>query len=145
MKIPFVKMHGAGNDYVYIDGAKVDIPDLEKAAVIMSDRHFGVGGDGIVVIYPSDVADFKMRMFNIDGSEGRMCGNAVRCIAKYVYDRKMIRGFETSIETLSGIKYIDMFPDENDKIKSAKVLIWARLYLTPRIYLRRWSRALARK
>lgn len=121
MKIPFVKMHGAGNDYVYIDGSKVDIPDLEKAAIIMSDRHFGVGGDGIVVIYPSDVADFKMRMFNIDGSEGKMCGNAVRCIAKYVYDRKMIRGFETSIETLSGIKYIDMFPDEHDKIKSAKV------------------------
>ena len=80
-----------------------------------------MGGDGIVVIYPSDVADFKMRMFNIDGSEGKMCGNAVRCIAKYVYDRKMIRGFETSIETLSGIKYIDMFPDDHDKIKSAKV------------------------
>lgn len=128
MKIPFVKMHGAGNDYVYIDGSKVDIPDLHKAAVIMSDRHFGVGGDGIVVIYPSDVADCKMRMFNIDGSEGKMCGNAVRCIAKYVYDRKMVRGLETSIETLSGIKYIDMFPDEHDRIKAARVNMGAPIF-----------------
>ena len=133
MKIPFVKMHGAGNDYVYIDGARIDIPNLEKAAVIMSDRHFGVGGDGIVVIYPSDVADFKMRMFNNDGSEAQMCGNAVRCIAKYVYDRKMVRGLETSIETLSGIKYIDMFPDEHDRIKSARVNMGAPIFEPGRI------------
>ncbi len=121
MKIPFVKMHGAGNDYVYIDGSKVTLPDIEKAAVIMSDRHFGVGGDGIVLILPSDVADFRMRMFNIDGSEGNMCGNATRCIAKYVYDRNMVKGLEMSLETRSGIKYIDMFPDENDKVKAARV------------------------
>ncbi len=121
MKIPFVKMHGAGNDYVYIDGSEVELPDIKKAAVIMSDRHFGVGGDGIVLILPSEVADFRMRMFNIDGSEGNMCGNATRCIAKYVYDRKMIKGLEMSLETLSGIKYIDMFPDEHDKVKSARV------------------------
>ncbi len=128
MKIPFVKMHGAGNDYVYINGSEVEIPDLAKAAILMSDRHFGVGGDGIVVIYPSDVADYKMRMFNIDGSEGKMCGNAVRCIAKYVYDRNMVKGLEMSIETLSGVKYIDMFPDENDKIKSARVNMGAPIF-----------------
>ena len=128
MRIPFVKMHGAGNDYIYIDGTKIDIPDFEKAAVIMSDRHFGVGGDGIIVICPSDVADYKMRMFNLDGSEGKMCGNGIRCVAKYIYDRKMVRGLETSIETLSGIKYIDMFPDEHDRIKSARVNMGAPIF-----------------
>lgn len=128
MRIPFVKMHGAGNDYVYIDGTKIDIPDLKKAAIIVSDRHFGIGGDGMIVICPSDVADFKMRMFNLDGSEGKMCGNGVRCISKYVYDRKMIKSLETSIETLSGIKYIDMFPDEHDKVKSARVNMGAPIF-----------------
>ena len=128
MKIPFVKMHGAGNDYVYIDATKIDIPDIKKAAIIMSDRHFGIGGDGIILICPSDVADYKMRMFNLDGSEGKMCGNGIRCVAKYIYDRNMIKGLETSIETLSGIKYIDLFPDKNDKIKSARVNMGAPIF-----------------
>ena len=83
----FTKMHGCANDYVYIncfDGLPQDIPAL---AVRLSDRHTGVGGDGIVLICRSDIADFKMRMFNADGSEGKMCGNAVRCVGKYVFDR----------------------------------------------------------
>jgi diaminopimelate epimerase len=121
MKIPFVKMHGAGNDYVYVDATKIDIPDIHKAAIIVSDRHFGIGSDGLILICPSDVADYKMRMFNLDGTEGKMCGNGVRCVAKFVYDRNMVKGLETSIETLAGIKYIDMFPDDNDKVKTARV------------------------
>lgn len=114
-------MHGAGNDYIFIDAIKTDISDIKKAAIKMSDRHFGIGGDGIILICHSDVADFKMRMFNLDGSEGKMCGNGVRCVAKYVYDRNMVKGLETSIETLAGIKYIDMYPDKNDNVKSARV------------------------
>lgn len=121
MRIPFVKMHGAGNDYVYVDATKIDIPDIPKAAIIVSDRHFGIGSDGLILICPSDVADYKMRMFNLDGTEGKMCGNGVRCVAKFVYDRNMVKGLETSIETLAGIKYIDMFPDDNDKVKTARV------------------------
>ena len=128
MKIPFVKMHGAGNDYVYIDATKTQIPDVKKAAIVMSDRHFGIGSDGIILIDHSDVADYKMRMFNIDGSEGKMCGNGVRCVAKYIYDRNMVKGLETSIETLAGIKYIDMFPDEHDNVKSARVNMGAPIF-----------------
>ncbi len=121
MKIPFVKMQGAGNDYVYIDATKIDIPDIPKAAEIVSDRHFGIGSDGLILIYDSDIADYKMRMFNADGSEGQMCGNGIRCVAKYIYDRNMIKNLETSIETMAGIKYIDMFPDDEDNVKSARV------------------------
>ncbi len=128
MKIPFVKMHGAGNDYVYVDASKTKIPDIPKAAVIVSERHFGIGSDGLILICPSDTADYKMRMFNIDGSEGMMCGNGVRCVAKYLYDRNMIKGLETSIETRAGIKYIDMFPDDNDKVKTARVNMGAPVF-----------------
>ncbi len=106
MEIKFTKMYGCGNDYVYIDGFEYDIENPSELAVKMADRHFGVGGDGIIMICPSDVADAKMRMFNLDGSEGKMCGNGIRCVSRYLYDRRKIHKDELKIETLSGIKTI---------------------------------------
>lgn len=98
-------MHGLGNDYVYIDCFRDTVPDdIPKLAVAVSDRHFGVGGDGLVLIMRSAVADCRMRMFNADGSEGRMCGNAIRCVAKYVFDEGYVHDNEMRIETLSGIR-----------------------------------------
>ena len=108
MKIEFVKMHGCGNDYIYIDCFKQKITDFEKLAVEMSDRHFGIGGDGIVCILPSDCADVRMRMFNADGSEGKMCGNAIRCVGKYVYDNNIVRKSMIAVETQSGIKALKL-------------------------------------
>jgi len=104
MKIDFTKMHGCGNDYIYINCLEWEIEDPERLSVILSDRHFGIGGDGIVLILKSDVADAKMRMFNSDGSEGKMCGNAIRCVGKYLYDNGIVRKNQLTIETLSGIK-----------------------------------------
>ena len=101
----FTKMEGLGNDYVYVYGAP---KDPEKLSVKLSDRHFGIGGDGLVLISLSDVADFKMRIFNADGSEAKMCGNGVRCVGKYVYDKGYTKKTEISVETLSGIKYLKM-------------------------------------
>jgi diaminopimelate epimerase len=108
MLVKFTKMHGAGNDYIYFDCTKRMLKNPEKVAVKLSDRHFGIGGDGIVLICNSDVADFKMRMFNSDGSEGKMCGNAVICIGKYVLDNGLTDKKEITIETLSGIKKLKM-------------------------------------
>lgn len=99
-------MHGAGNDYIYIDATK-SIPDnLSQLAVNMSDVHFGIGSDGLVAIMLSDIADFRMRMFNSDGSEAEMCGNASRCVAKYVYERGLTQKTEVTLETLAGIKVL---------------------------------------
>lgn len=103
-KLCFTKMHGCGNDYIYFNCVGDSIENPEKLAVRLSDRHKGIGGDGIVLICPSELADAKMRMFNIDGSEGKMCGNAIHCVAKYLWDREMVRKEEIHIETLSGIK-----------------------------------------
>ena len=100
----FVKMHGAGNDYIFVDCFEKKIEDMERLSIQMSDRHFGVGGDGVVYLYPSDVSDVKMRMFNADGSEGAMCGNALRCIAKLMCD-KLCKN-DISVETNSGIKSV---------------------------------------
>ena len=86
MKLDFIKMHGCGNDYVYVDAFKNKISNPNKLSEIVSDRHFSIGGDGMIMVCPSDCADAKMRMFNADGSEGKMCGNGVRCVAKFVYD-----------------------------------------------------------
>ncbi len=108
MKLNFTKMHGCGNDYIYFNCFEQEIADTEALAIRLSDRHFGVGGDGIVLICPSDIADAKMRMFNADGSEGKMCGNATRCIGKYMYDRGLIDRPEMTLETLSGIKILNM-------------------------------------
>lgn len=104
----FTKMHGLGNDYIYVDCFQETVADPEKAAVFLSDRHFGVGSDGLVLIKPSKQADFEMAMYNADGSRGEMCGNAIRCVAKYVYDHKMTDKTSISIETLAGIKYASL-------------------------------------
>lgn len=120
MKIPFVKMHGCANDYIYIDCLKTTIDNPNELAKIMSPRHFSVGSDGLVLICPSDVADFKMRMFNLDGSEGKMCGNAIRCVGKYVYDSGYTTSTELSIETLSGIKYLSLHV-VNGKVQTVSV------------------------
>lgn len=98
----FIKMHGIGNDYVYVDGFRETVKDPEALAVRMSDRHFGVGGDGLILILPSEAADARMRMFNADGSEAQMCGNGIRCVAKYVYEAGIARKPELTIETLAG-------------------------------------------
>ena len=109
MKRNFIKMHGIGNDYIYFDCLKEQpLPDPSEAAVRLSDRHKSIGGDGVVLILPSDKADFRMRMFNADGSEGKMCGNAIRCVGKYVYDYGYTDKTQVSVETLSGIKYLTL-------------------------------------
>lgn len=108
MKLEFTKMEGCGNDYIYINCFDRDIPNPEDFAVVLSDRHFGIGGDGIVLICRSSTCDAKMRMFNLDGSEGKMCGNAIRCVAKYLYDNNIVRKDRLTIETLSGIKTLKL-------------------------------------
>lgn len=102
----FTKMHGTGNDYIYFNCMTSGFPDPEEFSVRLSDRHKGIGGDGIVMILPSDKADFKMRIFNADGSEAKMCGNASRCIGKYVYEKRLTDKSVITLETLSGIKTI---------------------------------------
>ena len=104
----FTKMHGAGNDYVYVDCTRHPLSCPEQWAKSISDRHFGVGSDGLVLILPSAVADFRMRMFNADGSEAQMCGNASRCVGKYVYDNGLTDKTEISLETKAGIKKLNL-------------------------------------
>ena len=104
----FTKMHGLGNDYVYVNAFEEKIDNPNELARRISDRHFGVGSDGLVLIAPSDVADFQMLMYNADGSQGDMCGNASRCVAKYVYDRSMTDKTVVTLETLAGIKVLHM-------------------------------------
>ena len=116
----FTKMQGMGNDYIYFNGFEEDIADPSSLSVRLSDRHFGVGGDGIVIILPSEIADFRMRMFNADGSEGKMCGNASRCIGKYVYEKGLTDKTELTLETLSGIKKLSL-KTENGKVTSVTV------------------------
>lgn len=119
--IRFTKMHGIGNDYIYIDCMKSEPDRIPELAIEMSDRHFGVGGDGIVLICPSEVADFRMRMFNNDGSEARMCGNASRCIAKYVHDHGLTDHNPISLETLSGIKVLSLNMNGEGEVGSVTV------------------------
>lgn len=110
----FTKMQGCGNDYVYFNGWEEDLKTPKALAVTVSDRHFGVGADGIVLILPSQVADCRMRMFNgKDGSESEMCGNAIRCVGKYVYEKKMMNKTELDVETLAGIKHLVLHLKEN--------------------------------
>lgn len=116
----FTKMEGAGNDYIYVNCFEETVKNIGETAKKISDRHFGVGSDGLVLILPSEVADFKMDMYNSDGSQGKMCGNAIRCVAKYVYDNKMTEKKDIAIETLSGIKYIKV-ETHDDKVIRATV------------------------
>lgn len=116
----FTKMQGCGNDYVYVNGFENKIDNPNKLSEIVSDRHFGIGSDGLIVINPSEKADFKMSMYNTDGSEGKMCGNGIRCVAKYVYDNKMTDKTTITVETLSGIKTLELNV-KNDKVETVKV------------------------
>ncbi len=102
----FTKMHGCGNDYVYVNCLEERVDNPPAAARVVSDRHFGIGSDGLILIEPSDVADFRMRMFNPDGSESAMCGNGIRCVAKYVFDHGLTRKTELDIETGAGVKHL---------------------------------------
>ena len=104
----FTKMQGIGNDYIYFNCIEKELKNPSEIAIKLSDRHFGVGGDGIIMIMSSKVADFRMRMFNADGSEGEMCGNATRCIGKYVYEKGLTDKTKISLETLGGIKYLEL-------------------------------------
>ena len=119
-RLKFTKMHGAGNDYIYINCFEETVKNPEKLAIKVSDRHFGIGSDGLILISPSNKADFKMNIYNADGSEGMMCGNGIRCVSKYVYDNGMTDKDEISVETRSGIKLIKMNV-ENGKVVSARV------------------------
>lgn len=116
----FTKMHGCGNDYVYVNGFEETVQDPEKAAVIISDRHFGVGSDGLIIIRPSLTADCFMDMYNADGSRGKMCGNGIRCVAKYVYDHGMVRKERMTVETLSGVKTLDLHVKDG-KVETVRV------------------------
>ena len=116
----FTKMNGCGNDYVYINGFVEKVENPKELAKKVSDRHFGIGSDGLILIVPSDKADFCMRMFNADGSEGEMCGNGIRCVAKYMYDYGITDKTSISVETKSGIKYLDL-TIKDGKVDTVKV------------------------
>lgn len=116
----FTKMHGAGNDYIYFDCTKEQIADEKAAAIKLSDRHFGIGGDGIIIIKKGTNADFEMVMYNADGSRGAMCGNGIRCVAKYVYDNGLTDKTSMTVESMGAVKYIDVNV-EDGKVVSARV------------------------
>ena len=117
----FTKMHGAGNDYIYVNAIAQPVDNPEEVAIRLSDRHFGIGGDGIVLIKPSRDADFFMDMYNADGSRGKMCGNAIRCVAKYVHDRRLTDKVQLNIETLSGIKTLQLHLNDLRQVESVTV------------------------
>ena len=118
--LKFTKMHGLGNDYVYMDAINQKIENREELAKKVSDRHFGIGSDGLILICPSEKADFRMQMFNQDGSEAEMCGNGIRCVGKFVYDKGLTKKQTITIETLAGIKTLEMTV-KNGKVELAKV------------------------
>lgn len=117
----FTKMHGIGNDYVYIDCMGSSPSNPEALSILLSDRHKGIGGDGIILICPSEIADFKMRIFNADGSEAKMCGNGSRCVGKFVYDHHLTDKTDITLETLSGVKYLHLVPGEDNRIAEVTV------------------------
>lgn len=119
--INFTKMHGLGNDYVYINDIEGKINDEKNLSIKISDRHFGIGSDGLILIRKSDVADFKMSMYNADGSEAQMCGNGIRCVAKYIYDNKLSDKKILTIETLAGVKTLELNVGSNDLVKEVTV------------------------
>jgi diaminopimelate epimerase len=117
----FYKMHGIGNDYIYFDCMNEQIENLNDLSIRLSDRHFSIGGDGIIALCPSKVADCRMRMFNADGSEGKMCGNGIRCVGKLAHYLGYVKGTSCTIETLSGIKTLQFELDEKGLVAGAKV------------------------
>ena len=121
MKIQFSKMQGTGNDYIYVNAFNQTLEDPQKAAIEWSRYHFAVGSDGLILVAPSKIADVRMIMYNSDGSEGKMCGNGIRCVAKYAYDHKITDKKKMTIETASGIKHVEVTTDRNDLVTSVKV------------------------
>jgi diaminopimelate epimerase len=126
----FTKMQGLGNDYVYINCFEEKVENPSELAIKVSDRHFGIGSDGLILIKPSDVADFTMDMYNADGSRSEMCGNGIRCVGKYVHDYGLTDKTEISVETLAGIKYLKFTLDDEGKVKLVRVNMGAPI-LTP--------------
>lgn len=118
--LQFTKMEGLGNDYIYMDGIHQNVPTDKKFIQKISDRHFGIGSDGLIIILESKIADFRMRMFNADGSEGKMCGNGIRCFAKFIYDHKLSEKTQFTVETLGGIKKV-WLNIQNNEVISVKV------------------------
>lgn len=116
MKFSFTKMHGTGNDYVYVDLFQQKLENQAEVAKVVSDRHFGIGADGLICIAPSETADCRMIMYNADGSEGAMCGNGIRCVAKYVYDHGIVRKDHMSVETKSGIKQLELTVEDGKAV-----------------------------
>lgn len=121
-KMKFTKMHGIGNDYVYINCFEEEVPDPQALAIQVSDRHFGIGSDGLILIRPSAVADCEMAMYNADGSRAEMCGNGIRCVGKYVYDNGLVKKKTLTVETLAGIKTLELtVNEENDTVSMVTV------------------------
>lgn len=121
MTIKFTKMHGCGNDYVYVNCFEHHIENPEQLAIYVSDRHFGIGSDGLVLIMPSATCDFRMRMFNADGSEAEMCGNASRCVGKYVYDNGLTTKTSVTLETKAGVKILNLHLGADGKVETVTV------------------------
>lgn len=119
--LKFTKMHGLGNDYIFIYDEENKLKNLNELSLKLSNRNLYIGGDGIIIISKSNIADYKMRIFNSDGSEAKMCGNGIRCVAKYLYDNKMINNKLIKIETLSGIKDAEVFVDNNNKVSTVRI------------------------
>ncbi len=117
----FTKMQGCGNDYVYINCFEEDVKNPNELAIKMSNRNFGVGSDGLILVMPSNIADCRMRMFNSDGSESEMCGNGIRCVGKFVHDKNIVKKDVITVETLAGIKTLQFFKDENNMVLDVKV------------------------
>jgi len=116
----FTKMQGIGNDYVYVNCFEETVSNPSAAAKFVSDRHFGIGSDGLILVKPSDIADCEMDMYNMDGSQGAMCGNGIRCVAKFAYDNGLVKKKHISVATKSGVKYLDLTV-KNNKVSSVKV------------------------
>jgi len=117
----FIKMHGAGNDYVYVDCTKEPLINPSEVAIKVSDRHFGIGSDGLILIKSSDKADFFMEMYNADGSQGQMCGNGIRCVGKFVYDNGLTDKTTVTVDTLAGIKILELKLGADGKVATARV------------------------
>ncbi|MGI6181620.1 MAG: diaminopimelate epimerase [Agathobaculum sp.] len=133
MKLSFTKMHGCGNSYLYFNCFEQSVPNPEALSIRLSDLHFGVGSDGIILISPSDRADAQMRIFNADGSEGKMCGNGIRCVGKYLYDNGMVGNRTTvTVDTLSGVKTLELTVQDG-KMQTARVDMGAAVLLPQKI------------
>ncbi len=117
----FTKMQGCGNDYIYVDGSREKTEDKPEVVRRLSDRHFGIGGDGVIFINPSDKADFEMEMYNADGSRGKMCGNGIRCVAKFVYDKGLTKKNPVTVESFGSVKTLFLTTDESDRVVSVRV------------------------